>query len=118
MFCSSTHHAARAVATKCFVVPQHAPATKLLQNIDNRRVHIVGLARHNMECDLITGYMKQLITDEKADTTEFEKGCGYVRFDSLAEYICLGRLVAEGFTEIDSECSEWLSETTGVMWVC
>lgn len=70
------------------------------------------------EDDPMTAYMKMLITDEKADSTEFEKGCGYVRFDSLAEYICLGRLVAEGFTEIDSECSEWDSATSGVMWVC
>ena len=69
-------------------------------------------------CDAMTTYMKQRITDEKEDSTEFEEGCGYIRFDSLAEYICLGRLIAEGFTDYDQNCSEWDSYESGVVWVC
>ena len=73
-----------------------------------------------MEEDAMTIYMKQRITEEKEDSTEFERGCGYIRFYSLAEYVCLGRLIAEGFTDYDKECSEWdlLSYESGVVWVC
>ncbi len=66
----------------------------------------------------MTRRMKKRITDEKECTIEFEKGCGYIHFDSFAEYICLGRLIAEGFTDYDKECSEWESRVSGIMWVC
>ena len=46
----------------------------------------------------MTRRMKKRITEEKECTIEFEKGCGYVEFDSLAEYICIGRLVATTLT--------------------
>ena len=71
-----------------------------------------------MEEDAMTIYMKRRITDEKEDSTEFEVGCGYIHFYSLAEYICLGRLIAEGFTDYDQNCSEWDSYESGVVWVC
>ena len=51
-----------------------------------------------MEEDAMTRRMKKRITEEKECTIEFEKGCGYVEFDSLAEYICIGRLVATTLT--------------------
>ncbi len=64
----------------------------------------------------------QRITEKKECTIEFEKGCGYVEFNSLAEYICIGRLVAMGFTDYDSNCSEWTEKngllSKGVVWVC
>tara|TARA_R100001015_G_C4526849_1_gene94318 strand:- start:463 stop:687 length:225 start_codon:yes stop_codon:yes gene_type:complete len=74
-----------------------------------------------MEEDAMTQYMKKRITDEK-EHGEFETGCGYVQFDSLAEYICIGRLVAMGFTDYDPNCSEWTEKngllSKGVVWVC
>jgi len=75
-----------------------------------------------MEEDAVTRKMKQRITEEKECTIEFEKGCGYVEFDSLAEYLCIGNLVASGFTDYDPSCSEWTVRdglfSKGVVWVC
>ncbi len=80
------------------------------------------MTRSIMEEDAMTRMMKQRITEEKECTIEFEKGCGYVEFNSLAEYICIGRLVAMGFTDYDSNCSEWTERngllSKGVVWVC
>ena len=74
-----------------------------------------------MEEDAVTRRMKKRITDEK-EHGEFEGACGYIEFDNLAEYLCIGNLVASGFTNYDPNCSSWTIKnghlSAGVVWVC